>query len=714
MSVTTNSELITMNLLEIALLSQGLQYISKEGTAQSPSPTGKQSRRITMLRIVAILLGLSMILMTNPGAPVVGQVEFEEDEEETVSPGAVDKEELADLKDHPLDLNSVSFDQLLKLPLIDSRLARAIILYREQRGFTDVGEIKNVPGMSDEIFKEIASYIKVESRELPTTLHGDFRLRMKMAKPDSEAYLNADPKFQNSPYLYNRTRLKYGSYYETGCVLRHADAQADSGSEPAINFYNLWKYYLTKYWLVMQNVYSIDKIVIGDYKLQYNQGLIFYYPLATELTRPVKIKAKGIAEDGGTAPNTYFRGLVVKKRIEQFDLDFFYSNKKLDASLNPDGTVKENLIAIRENMGYITSDKELEKNDSLTEELIGGRVAYNFLRDSQIGFMGYESKYNPKINPLEEKGYYIFRGERNRVFGFNFDTWYRKLNLCAEYAKCISYGEAWLIQPMLKLSSFTLWATIYKYDPDYYNEHSSATTIVGRKDEDWNENGVFLGGKYEDREKEVQIYFRPVHHPWRENNLMPTTDKEFWFDIKQRVSRKLELYFRQWNHWYEKKIENRDLYQSWKKTRVQVTWNPDGRVRFRMRWDGRKNNIYELKQVDKGYLIFGDLKYSATVKLKLEGRLIFFEAEPGVAMSEIEFLWPMGLTPFHWWTYGKGVRYYLIITQEVTKNTKLWMKYENTHYYNDYGINKPENKEELDKIIGSRRHVFRLQWDVKW
>jgi hypothetical protein len=675
---------------------------------------GESARPETMGRIVAILLVLSMILMTDPGAAVVGQVEFEEDEAETVFPGAVDKEELADLKDYPLDLNTVSFDQLLKLPLIDSRLARAIIIYREQRGFTDVEEVKDVPGMSNEIFEGIAPYVRVEPKGIPVALHGDFRWRIKLDKPDSEAYFDADPKFQNTAYLYNRTRLRYGSHYEAGWVLRHGGAQSDSGSEPTINFHNLWKYYLTKYWFVMQDVHSTDKIVIGDYKLQYNQGLIFYYPLATELTRPVKIEAKGIAEDGGTAPNTYFRGLAIRKRVEQFDFDFFYSNKKLDASLNPDGTVKESLIAIRANMGYVTSDKELERNNKLTEKLIGGRVAYNFLRDSQIGFIGYESKYSPRINPPEEKGYYLFRGNRNRIFGFDFDTRYRKLNLCAEYAKCVGYGEAWLIQPMLKLSRFTLWTSIYKYDPDYYSEHSSATTIVGRRDEGWNENGIFLGGKYEDREREVQIYFRPVGHPWREDNLMPTTDKEFWFDVKQRVSRKLELYFRKWDHWYDKKVENKDLYQSWKKTRVQVTWNPDGRVRFRVRWDGRKNSIYELKQVDRGYLIFGDLKYSPTVKLKLEGRVIFFEADPGVALSEIEFLWPMGLTPFHWWTYGKGVRYYLMVTQGITKNTSLWMKYGNTHYYNDYGISRPENKEELDRIIRSRRHAFSLQWDVKW
>jgi len=488
-----------------------------------------------MVRITAILLVLSAISIAHLRPLVVAQVVFEEDEAETLSPGAVDKEELADLKDDPLDLNTISLDQLLSLPQIDARLAKAIIRYREQRRFTDIEELKEVRGMSDGIFEEVAPYIKVEPRRIPLALHGDFRWRMKMAKPDSEAYFNAGPEFQNPPYLYNRTRLRYGNHYEIGWVLRHGGAQSDSGSESAINFHNLWKYYLTKYWLVMREVYSLDKIIIGNYQLQYNQGLIFYYPLATELTRPIRIEAKGMAEDRGTAPNVYFRGVGVEKRIEQFDLDFFYSNKKLDATLNPDGSVKQSLMTIRADMGYITSDRELERNDSLTEELIGGRIAYNFLKDSHFGFLGYQSRYNPSINPPEEEGHYLFRGNRNSVFGFDFDTWYRKLNLCAEYANCVGYGEAWLIQPMLKLSNFTLWTTIYKYDPDYYNEHSSATTIVGRKDENWNENGVFLGGKYEDREREVQIYFRPVHHPWRENNLMPTRDKEFWLDIKQRI-----------------------------------------------------------------------------------------------------------------------------------------------------------------------------------
>jgi len=667
-----------------------------------------------MVRILAILLTVVLIWDGTLGTPLMGQVEFQEDEEETVSPRAVNKEELADLKERLVDLNAAPFHELLELPLIDSRLARAIVLYREKKEFANIEELRDVPGMSDEIFEGLAPYIKVEPKGMVAGLQGDFRMRIKVDKPDSEAYLNAPLRYQNPPYVYNRTRLRYGSHYEAGLVFRHAGAQAESGSEPAINLYNLWKYYLTKYWLVVRNVYSFDKIIFGNYRLQYNQGLIFYYPLGTELARPVKIESKGMDDDGGTSPNTYFRGLAVNKRIEQFDLNFFYSNKKLDATLNPDGTVKESLIDVRENIGYITSDEEMERNDALTEELIGGRVAYNFLRDCRIGFMGYQSKYSPEVNPPETKGYYQFRGERNRVFGFDLDTWYGKLNLCAEYAKCVGFGEAWLIQPMLKSSRFTLWTAIYKYDPDYYNEHSSATTIVGRRDEDWNENGVFLGGKYEDRGREVQIYFRPVRHPWREDNLMPTIDKEFWFNITQKLSGKIELYFRQWNHWYDEKVEDRDLYQGWRKTRLEVTWNPDSRSRFRLRWDMRENTIYELKEADKGYLIFGDLKYLATLKLKLEGRLVFFEAEPGVAMSEIEFLWPMSLTPFYWWSYGKGVRYYIMVTQEISENTSLWMKYENTHYYDDYGITRPEDKEELDKIVRSRRHVFSLQWDVKW
>jgi len=677
-------------------------------------PVRPGNKSLTIVRTTVILFIFSMLFLVSLACQARGQVEFEDDEEDTVSMEAVDREELGDLQLHPLDLNIATLDELLKLPLIDGRLAKAIISYREKRRFKDVRELGEAAGLTDEIYERIVPYVKVEPVKLSPSLKGDFRWRMEVAKPDSEDYLNAPSKFQNPPYLYNRTRLRYGSNLEAGCIFRHGGAQADSGSEPAINFSNLWKYYLTKYWVAIRNFLSLEKIVIGDYKLQYDQGLIFYYPLGTELARPIKIEAKGISEDRGTAPNIYFRGLAVRKRIEHFDIDFFYSSKRLDAALNPDGTLKDSLIAIRENIGYITSDDDLERKDKLTEQLVGGRVAYNFFTESRLGIMGYESRYSPEVNPSEEKGYYIFRGKRNRIFGFDFDTWYNELNLCAEYAKCIGYGDAWLIQPMIRLGGITLWTTFYDYGPDYYNEHSSATTIVGRRDESWNENGVFLGGKYHDRKREVQTYFRPVCHPWRENDLMPTRDREFWFNIRQRVSGKIELYFRHWNYWCEGKTAGEDTYDGWKKTRVEITWNPEGRAKLRVRWDGRKNIVYEPKLLREGYLTFGDLKYDVTPKLKVEGRLIFFEGEEGVALSEVEFLWPMSLTPFYWWTYGRGVRYYLILAQEIGGNMNLWIKYENTNYYDDYGIDKPEDEEELDKIIRSTRHVFRLQWELKW
>ena len=54
-----------------------------------------------MVRIIAIIFVSFIISMANLGPPVAGQVAFEEDEAETISPGAVDKEELAELKDHP-------------------------------------------------------------------------------------------------------------------------------------------------------------------------------------------------------------------------------------------------------------------------------------------------------------------------------------------------------------------------------------------------------------------------------------------------------------------------------------------------------------------------------------------------------------------------------------------------------------------------------------
>ncbi len=62
-----------------------------------------------------------------------------------------------------VDLNSATRSELLKVPGIDSSLARKILLYRKlHKGFKSKEELRNIPGITDSVYEKIEKYLYVK------------------------------------------------------------------------------------------------------------------------------------------------------------------------------------------------------------------------------------------------------------------------------------------------------------------------------------------------------------------------------------------------------------------------------------------------------------------------------------------------------------------------------------------------------------------------
>jgi len=63
-----------------------------------------------------------------------------------------------------IDLNTVTFKEMLKHPYFPYGLTRAVVLYRQKHKlFRTVDELKSVEGITDSVFRRIRPYVKISS-----------------------------------------------------------------------------------------------------------------------------------------------------------------------------------------------------------------------------------------------------------------------------------------------------------------------------------------------------------------------------------------------------------------------------------------------------------------------------------------------------------------------------------------------------------------------
>ncbi|MFH1258287.1 MAG: hypothetical protein ABII74_00485 [Elusimicrobiota bacterium] len=341
---------------------------------------------------------------------------------------------------------------------------------------------------------------------------GDLRLRFYPKSPETGCW-------QLSSFT-ERTRLRRIKGEETQeigwLVNRHKD-------DPVVNTGNFFRYELIKYWLKAENTLGLNKIILGSYELQYNQGLVFYAPYL-ELVRPWQIKARGILEEKGTSRNVYLFGAAGQKNIGPWQIDGFYSQKKMDSAKNVDDSADFDLRADTKNSLPLDTSRSLERYRGLEEKLAGSKIEYRWQKNSWVNVLGYTAYYTPEIRPdtAEE---ILFQGTKNTVLGLAGKHEWNEFQLIGEYAKNLAYGQAWTSGLFWQKKPLNFWLLLWDYSPDYQNPYASGITSYGRRDSVFNETGQTLGLEYKTRINTFNIYFRPAKAsiPQRTENIIDTS-----------------------------------------------------------------------------------------------------------------------------------------------------------------------------------------------
>lgn len=587
-----------------------------------------------------------------------------------------------DLILNPIELNSATIDDLQRIPNINLEIATEIVRFRNRYGpYLTIGELNNINGITPELFQKISPFLYIDRSKLIITsrqIEADFsalrqiklfnlqyRQRFYQTFPKRKGYEVG--KYFNSPFkFYNRLTADYSKKYYVSIL-----TEKDPGEKSYFDFYSASFF--------AKDVFVFKKLVVGDYALEFGQGLSMWrkigFAKGPDAVYPIKKRGNGIAQYKSTDENQFFRGFAFTSSLWNVDFTFFYSGKSFDARID----TSTDVITSTPLDGYHRNESELARKNSAKETLIGSRLAFNF-NSNQIGLTVYNSKFSKVIAPNS----YFKNYENNFSYiSSDFNLFFENLNIFGEVSKDKRNNLATLLGLQSSINRKTNFVVLFRnYPAEYINLHGYA--FGERNGQTNNERGFYFGINHSMRYGIFNLYYDQFKffYPLTYDKTL-TSGKEILFAYESPLISKTKYLLRYKNEIKEinsysvddfnraKKITNTRQQQNLR-FEIQKFFGRNNRTSFRVEY---VNVFYKLNsKMEDGLLAFGDLSIELLRNLKLKSRVIYFQTDSydsRVYQLESDVAGVFTSTAL----YGRGWRWYGLLSYKVFDIVNLSLKY---------------------------------------
>jgi hypothetical protein len=650
---------------------------------------------------ILLIVGITPLLL--------GNTEIEERllEDQTDTDASEILELLQSFHDHPIDLNRVSIQKLQSFPLISPMLARLIIHNRSLRGpFLSWTDFLSRIRIEENIFSQIKPYMKISEIKIKKKYIASFRTRIQKQLIKSQGYRTG--VYPGSPSkIYNRTSFDFGKIFRCGFLL-----EKDPGEEE-------WYDHFVGY-IETESIIGLNKLIIGHFRVETGQGLVLWGPYGLSKganpVAPAKKRAKGIRGYTYSDENHYFTGVGLETQLGNTGLILFSSNTTLDATLNPDGSVKSFLPS-----GLHRTHSEIQNQNVFQEYIYGGKLTL-YQPWGAIGITGWAGKYSKDIEKKDSELYrFYFRESKNNVLGLDYDLYWGLFNFSGEIARSQSKGLSFIGNIVMEFNNISFALVIRHFESDFQNPHSSG---FGTTDSQ-NENGVYMGfGININQKTRISLYYDFFRHPWRTFFIpAPTRGDDLFTQIDHSFSSNLSILIRtrlrtkeamnvgltSWNREIDF-LQNRNhrLY------RLEIQYRASSKLRFKSRLEliniEYPKIIGEIslpQKKENGFLFYQDLRIKPCHSVTLSVRWITFETDSydsRVYAFENDLSGVLSIKPL----YGRGTKCYLLFQYRLLKKLTLHAKWSIIYhdYVDSWGSGNDTIKGDTDRHIG-------IQCDLK-
>ncbi|WP_316803419.1 helix-hairpin-helix domain-containing protein [Pedobacter nototheniae] len=620
---------------------------------------------------------------------------------------------LSKLKKHPVNLNKTNPDELKAFIFLSPLQISNFFEYLKENGnLADVLELQAIDGFDVKTVQNLLPFVtltgntefekltfkniaKLGENDLITRFAQTLEKQKGFTDLPGSSYLGSPEKFQL------RYRYTYSAIASAAITLEK-DAGEKFMSTPTDFFSG---------GIALFKLGRIKKVVLGDYTLQFGQGLTlwsgFAFGKGPDVTSVAK-KDLGLRPYTSTNEYSFFRGISATINVyKNIDVTPFVSFRKLDA--RQDFDLNGNLVQSTINQtGLHRTPSEITNRNILGQQIYGAVLQYN-KSELSIGFIGYQSKYsNSFITQNVVYDHFSFTGNSLTNLGLHYNYTYKNFYFFGEAGKSLNSGIAYINGALISLSSITSAAIVYRnYSKSYHNFFNQPMAESGEAN---NEKGVYAGlNIIPDKRWAFSFYGDYFQFPWLKYRInAPSKGYELLAQAIYTPSKTLKVLAR---FKTENKQQNTDLdvpinfLEEVKKEayRLEVNWRLNRRISFQHHAEVSQYKKGHIPR-EFGYLIYQDVNYAPPFS-KISGnfRLAYFNTpsyNSRIYVYEDDVLYSFAFGMYS----GKGYRTYFNIKYDVGKKINFWLRYALFYYKNVESIGS-----YLDEIEGNKKSEIKIQ-----
>ena len=520
-------------------------------------------------------------------------------------------QELKELSEHPLNINTASVEDFLQLPFLSEAQIEQIHAYIYLHGqMQTLAELRLVPLIDEVTRRRLSLFVYAEPQKEEEDkkegifghLRNDFSTRIDVPLYYRVGQQKASGGYRGDP-LYHRIRYQIGNSKHFSAGLR---VEKDAGER----FYDSYGAYA-----MLHDVGILQRAIVGDYRIGFGEGLVMGGSIWNSKSTPPLKTQGGIRSMTGMDETYFLRGAAVTLALgKHIRLSAFGSYRKRDATLTKEGEVQTLLTS-----GYHRTESEWERKRNVGSTVLGGNVGW-YNKGFHLGATGYWQKFSRLLNPGTQQYRAIYpKGNSFGTAGVNYGYTRYRLSLAGETAYSIAGGGwATINRASWNISrNYVLSAVQRFYAYQYYSFYSSA---LSENSNAQNESGVLVHLQAEPLAGlQLTAYADFFHHPWpRYRMTHSSTGQEFMLQGVYTLSRQHALLAR----YQLKRKENGDLMEQHHRVKLQWTCEPSGRLRL------QTTGSFHSVLGSNGFMLTQNVRCSlAKPSLSFNGQLGWFHAD---------------------------------------------------------------------------------------